>query len=109
MGFWFWFAIWSVLALAALVAFALIGYDLFIKGEAAFHQYERLNAQVKPLQAAIDEHKAIERPTESLLEPSIAINKRKALLKRREQKASDRQRRLIARLKDIQIDESRFS
>lgn len=109
MGFWAWFAIWSGLALAALITFALIGYELFVKAEATFHQLERLNSQVQPLQTAIDERKAIERPTESLLEPSVAINKRKALLKRREQQASDRQRRLIARLKDIQIDESRFS
>lgn len=109
MGFWGWFAIWSVLGLAAIITFALMGYGLFVKGEAAFHQLERLSEKVQPLESAINQRQEIERPAPSMLAPSTAITKRKALLKLREQKAHDRQRRLIARLKDIQIDESRFS
>ena len=109
MGFWLWFAIWSVLGIGAIIAFALIGYELFIKGEATFHQLTRLESQVRPLQAAIETKTELERPAESLLDPAAAAVKRRAIIKYREQKAADRQRRLVARLKDLNIDESRFS
>jgi len=108
MNFWLWFAIWIVLGVGAIITFALIGHELFIKGEATFHQLTRLESQVRPLQEALDSKTATERPTESLLDPAGTAVKRRAIIKLREQKAADRQRRLIARLKDINIDESRF-
>jgi hypothetical protein len=109
VGFWFWFAIWAVLAIGALIAFALIGYELFIRGEATFHQLVKLESQVRPLQIAMETKTTVERPAESLLDPGSAAVNRRAIIKHREQKAADRQRRLVARLKDLNIDESRFS
>lgn len=108
MGFWAWFAIWAGLGIAALIALALIGYELFNKSSAVLHQLERILKAAQPLEAALAEKSAATRPTESLLAPAEAIVSRRALIKARQHKASERQRRLIDRLKDIKIDESRF-
>lgn len=108
MGFWAWFGIWASLAIAALIALSIIGYELFSKSEATLHQLDRLLKNVEPLEEALSTKSKSLRPAESLLEPGVAVAERKALIKAREQKAADRQRRLVARLKDLKIDESRF-
>lgn len=108
MGFWVWFAIWSALAIGAIAVFGAIGYELFNKAQANFHQLQRLEKLVEPLQRSLSEKPVAERPAESLLNPGHALVNRKQLIKRREQKAQDRQRRLINRLHDLKFDESRF-
>lgn len=108
MGFWAWFGIWSALGIGAIATFAYIGYELFGKAQGAFHQLERLQKQVEPLESALAAKPDGLRPAESLLNPGESITSRKRLIKAREQKAADRQRRLVARLKDLKIDESRF-
>ncbi len=108
MGFWAWFAIWCTLAIAALGVLGLIGYELFGKVEGNLHQIGRLQSKIAPLIAALEDKEPASRPTESLLDPATAISQRKSLVRARESKAQDRQRRLIARLKDFNPQESRF-
>jgi hypothetical protein len=108
MGFWTWFAIWSILAIAALGVLGFIGYELFGKVEANLHQIGRLQSKMAPLMAALEDKEPASRPAESLLDPEATISQRKSLVRARESKAQDRQRRLIARLKDFKPQEGRF-
>jgi dihydrodipicolinate synthase/N-acetylneuraminate lyase len=108
MGFWAWFAIWATLAVAALAFLIYIGYELFNKLEGNFHQLSKLQAKVEPLTKALESNSNAERPVESLLRPIETLAARKSLLRARANKAEDRQRRLIARLKDFNPQESRF-
>ena len=108
MGFWAWFAIWSTLAIAALGVLGFIAYELFGKVQSNLHQIGRLQSKVSPLIEALEDREPATRPAESLLDPATAISQRKSLIRARESKAQDRQRRLIDRLKDIKPQESRF-
>lgn len=108
MGFWAWFAIWCTLAVIAVGVLGFIGYELMGKMQSNLHQLERLEKQVAPLIKATKSREAAPRPSESLLSPAETFARRKGLIRAREQKAQDRQRRLIARLKDFKPQESRF-
>jgi hypothetical protein len=108
MNFWIWFAIWAVLVLASLGWLGYVANELLIKTKANLHQVEKLQINTAPLLAAIDEKVTLERPIPSLLEPIEAVKNRDRLKRDRKHKSEDRQRRLIARLHDIKVDESRF-
>lgn len=108
MDFWAWFWIWTALITASLAAFGYLGYELFIKAGAIWHQGQRLKKQIDPLIALASHREPAKRPEESLLTPGATFRARKNLLRAREEKAQARQRRLIARLKDFKPQESRF-
>jgi hypothetical protein len=109
MGFWAWFWVWVGLVVGSLVFFAAIGYFLFAKAEAVVHQLGRTASQVEPLMTAIDTAaKLDERESDLLADTDALTRKRELLLKRKNQKRSQRQRRLRGAIKDIDLNESRF-
>ena len=109
MGQTFWIWTWAILAVSALAVFGFIFRSLFNSLLSATHQLERVTVKLEKLANLLDEKPTLENPESSLLkDPSIAIARRKGILKAKIKKQEQRQRRLIASLKRFDPNESRF-
>jgi hypothetical protein len=109
MGFWPWFWIWVALALVALVFFAAIGYNLFLRGAAVLRQASKLAPIAEKLQAALDAQPDVAKPSANLHDdPKLHVQARKQLLRSKAKKREERQRRLIKHLNQFDPTESRF-
>jgi F0F1-type ATP synthase delta subunit len=109
MGQTFWIWAWVLLSIGALITFGLIFKSLFNRLLSAAHQLERITEKLDKLSKLLDEKPIIDNPESSLLkDPSIALARRKDLLKAKIKKQEQRQRRLIASLKRFDPNESRF-
>ena len=110
MGFWAWFWIWTALIIGALAVFALIGKSLFNSASAVFHQIERISKPALALAEAMANKPTLEDLESDLLTPvADAEAERTALLKQKSKKRAAQQRRLRNALKNIDVNESRFT
>jgi hypothetical protein len=110
MGFWAWFWIWVGLVLGSLIFYAVIGKSLFDRGMDVFHQIERIAKPAQALIAALDSKTPFEAKESDLLTPVGDLEaERQVLLKRKTRKLSARQRSLRSALKNIDVNESRFT
>lgn len=108
MGFWFWFAIFAAIALVALISYALIGLSVAAKAKALQKPAARLQALATKLEQAAEMVPATETLVAALdTDELIVAQRRKAVLKHRSERKEAKQRRLIARLRNMEIDESR--
>lgn len=110
MGFWAWFWIWCGLIIVSLAVLGLIGKSLFNRSVEVAHQGARLAGSAAGLLEGLsskptldDSESDVNRPTEEVEAERIA------LLKQKSKKRAARQRRLIAELKNIDVNESRFT
>ena len=108
MGFWFWFAIFAGIAVLALVSYALIGVKLMSRAKALKKPAARLQSLAKELERASHKAVATETLVAALDQDEVTVTqRRKAVLKHRSARKEAKQRRLIARLRNMEIDESR--
>ena len=109
LGFWFWFWVWAGLGVSALVVLAFIGKSLYNRLLSAAHQGERIMEKVASLTSALEQKPTLEKPRANLNdEPQLAVARLNALKKVKNKKKQDRQRRLIASLRNFDPNESRF-
>ena len=108
MGFWVWFAIWTVLVIGALTTFTLIAFSLRDSANKLRPEIEIASKRAQELAALRDSKSAYVGPVPDT-DPVLATQRRPAVLRSRELKRQARERRLIEHLKHIEIDESRFS
>lgn len=109
IGGWGWFWIWIFLGATALVIFGLLAKYLLNKFLEVAHQISRLVEKTDALISISRQKLKVENPEPSLKKDSkIEVSKRRALLKAKQKKKEQRQRRLIASLKKFDPNESRF-
>lgn len=110
MGFWAWFWIWTALIIGSLLVYGLIGKSLFNRGLEVLHQLERIGKPAQALMAAMEAKPKLDDLESDLLTPVVELEaERKAILKKKTQKQTARQRRLRSALKHIDVNESRFT
>jgi hypothetical protein len=109
VGFWAWFGIFAAIGVAGLTWYALIGLSLAKKAK----NLEPAAARLQVLADKLATTQAAEVSNPELV-PAIdqgatkVLTRHRAVLKANKQRKEDRQRRLIERLKNMKIDESRF-
>ena len=109
MGQSFWIWSWVVLVLSSLVFLAFLLKSLLNKAMSATHQLERVTQKLEQLSKLLEDKPVLAKPESALLQdPTIAMRRRKGLLKSKIKKQEQRQRRLIASLKRFDPNESRF-
>ena len=110
MGFWAWFWIWVGLIIASLGVFAMIGWSLFNSAMAVGHQLAKLAKPAAALIAAAEAKSPVnERESDILANLGDLEIDRRDILKRKSKKRAARQRSLITGLKNIDVNESRFT
>jgi 4-hydroxyphenylpyruvate dioxygenase-like putative hemolysin len=110
MGFWGWFWIWVGLIIASLGVFAIIGWSLFDRAMAIGHQLSKLAKPVAALIAAAEAKSPVsERESDVLADLGELEIDRRDILKSKSKKRAARQRSLITGLKNIDVNESRFT
>lgn len=101
--------IWIALVVIALAINALILKSLFNRGKSVLHQLSRLAPRFENLGKQALERPKLTRPQSVInQDPSISMAKRLLLIKQRNQKQEQRQRRLLAGLKRKKATGSRF-
>lgn len=110
MDFWAWFWIWTVLIVLGLGYLGFLAYDLMVKLGPISKQLETLLARVQKLNEAIEQPAFFERPADNLLDdPATLLAERAEAQKRKREKRSARERRLIESLDAIDVNERRFT
>ena len=108
MGFWFWFSIWAVLIVGAIATFAYIGLSLRDSANKLRPEIENAIKSAQQLASLRESASGYIGPKPEV-DPVLAVQKRRGILRARELKRQARERRLVEHLKHIEIDESRFS
>ena len=108
MGFWFWFTIWTVLIVGALATFAYIGLSLRDSANKLRPEIEIALQRAQDLAILRESASGYVGPKPDV-DPVLALQKRRGILGARRLKREARERRLVEHLKDLEIDESRFS
>jgi hypothetical protein len=110
MGYWAWFWIWTGLIAGSLAVFAYLFWDLYTKSVPIIDQIKIGAERAKPLLEALEKASEYE-PTQSaiLAEPEEVFAQRADVVRNKEERIKARQRRLIESLKDIDVNESRFT
>jgi len=99
--------IWSSLGVGSAVYLGYLGYRLFKKAKSAYEVSKPLIAKATALADAVNTKATYERPNDNLLDDvNVHLIERAKLVKSRELAAERRQRRLIARLENIENQES---
>lgn len=110
MGFWVWFWIWTALVITSLAVFGFIGKSLLNSASAVLHQIERISKPALALAEAMASKPKLEDLESDVLTPVTEVEaERASLLKQKSKKQAARQRRLRNALKDIDVNESRFT
>lgn len=110
MGFWAWFWIWVALIVGSLAVFGLIGKGLFNRALSVLHQVNQVAPNVQKLFDALEAKPKAEDLESDLLTTLEELDeKRRVLLQRKSKKRAQRQRRLINAIKNIDVNESRFT
>lgn len=110
MGFWAWFWIWTALIVGSLGFYAYLGLDLWQRSKPILKQLEALLAKLEKLSAAIDDKPESLRPTSALeREAEEVFADRRRVLKHKAKRKDARERRLIAALNAIKVDERKFT
>ena len=109
MGFWFWFLVFVGIALAALLFYGLIAVNLFQKLKGLEVPATKLAELAAKMEQAAKAEVAVKSPVAALEQTEQAIAQRQSqIAKSRKAKKEARERRLVARLKHLEIDESRL-
>lgn len=109
MDAWFWVGVIGVTLLLVLVILIALGVRLFRSGIRFLRAAEGAIGALEALEAKLAEPVEIEPVKSSYgLDLDPILKRRLALVEARREKARARQRRLIARLKNINYDEGRF-
>ncbi len=109
MGFWFWFFIYLVIALGALVIYAFVGLQLLQKLKAFEAPAKKLAELAAKLEKTSKAEVTVESPVAALDQTEQAVSRRQNhIAKARKAKKEAKERRLVARLKHLDIDESRL-
>lgn len=108
MGYWFWFSLWAALIVGAIATFTYIGLSLRESANKLRPEIEIALKRAQDLAALRESASGYVGPKPDV-DPVIAIQKRRGILRARELKRQVRERRLVEHLKHIEIDESRFS
>lgn len=110
MGFWAWFWIWTALVLGSLGLFAYLFWNLWTKAEPSLHQLQILAKRLEPLSEAMQKASDYKAPESSLLNDGEDVFAQRAeLVRNKEKRAKARERRLIASLNAIDVNERRFT
>lgn len=110
MGFWAWFWIWAALIVGSLAFFTYLFWNLWNKAEPSLRQLQILSKRLEPLNEAIQASSDYKAPESSLLnEGEDVFAQRAELLRNKEKRSRARERRLIASLNAIDVDERRFT
>ena len=109
MGFWFWFAIFAGISVLGLASYCLLGLRIATKAKGLRGSADKLQALANAVQKSSERIPVIENlvPALDQDEQTVASRRRK-VLKQRVQRKELKQRRLIARLSTMKIDESRL-
>ena len=109
MGFWFWFFIYLSIALGALALYAVVGLQLLQKLKAFEAPAKKLEELAAKLEKTSKAEVSVESPVAALDQSEEAVSRRqKDIAKARKAKKETKERRLVARLKHLDIDESRL-
>jgi len=109
MGFWSWFGIFAAITVLALASYAAIGLSLAKKANGLKAPSERLQALSQQLEVTRAAHVEVAKLVSAIDQDAGAVmNRRQAVLKANKHRKEQRQRRLIERLRSMEIDESRF-
>ena len=109
MGFWFWFFIYHAIALGALVLYAFVGLQLLQKLRAFEAPAKKLEQLAAKLQKTSKAEVTVDSPVAALEQSEQAVSRRqKEIAKARKAKKETKERRLVDRLKHLEIDESRL-
>ena len=110
MGFWAWFWIWTALIVGSLAFFAYLFWNLWTKAEPSLRQLQILAERLEPLSEALQAESQYAAPESSLLDGGNDVFAQRAeLVRNKEKRAKARERRLIASLNAIDVDERRFT
>jgi hypothetical protein len=100
-------SIWISLGVGSAVYLGYLGNRLFKKAKSAYEVSKPLIAKATALADAVNTKATYERPNDNLLDDvNVHLIERAKLVKSRELAAERRQRRLIARLENIENQES---
>ncbi|MFM6971983.1 MAG: hypothetical protein ACKOWH_05335 [Rhodoluna sp.] len=109
IGGWGWFWIWATLVVGSLALFGFIAKSLFNRASAVAHQLSRLLKKAAILSDLANQAMTLDKPESSMnRDPKTVQAERRTLLKAKDKKKEQRQRRLIASLKKYDPNESRF-
>ncbi len=109
MGFWFWFFIYLAIALGALVIYAFVGLQLLQKLKAFEAPAKKLAELAAKLEETSKAEVTVESPVAALDQTEQAVSRRQnQIAKARKAKKETKERRLVDRLKHLDIDESRL-
>lgn len=99
--------IWISLGVGSAAYLGYLGFRLFKKAKSAYEVSKPLIAKATALADAVNTKATYERPNDNLLDDvNVHLIERAKLVKSRELAAERRQRRLIARLENIENQES---
>ncbi len=109
MGFWFWFFVYLAIALGALVIYGFVGLKLLKKLQGFEAPAKRLALLAEKLEKTSKAEVTVESPVAALDQTEQAVSRRQnQIAKARKAKKESKERRLVARLKHLEIDESRL-
>ncbi len=110
MGFWAWFWIWTGLVIGSFGIFGLIGLSLFNRALEVGHQISRISKPLGILISAFETKPTLEDKESDVLRSSTEVDaERQTFLKKKSKKRAARQRSLRTALKNIDVNESRFT
>ncbi len=99
--------VWVTLLVGSLVYLGYVFYSLFLKSKTTYEASKPLISTGTCLVSAITEKPSYERPSDNLFDDvNVHLAERAKLKKKRELAAEQRQRRLIARIRDFDTQES---
>ena len=109
MGFWFWFFAYLAIAIGALLIYAFVGLQLLQKLKAFEAPAQKLAELAAKLEQTSKAEVRVESPLAALdqTEQSVTLRQNQ-IVKARKAKMEAKERRLVARLKHLDIDESRL-
>jgi ABC-type multidrug transport system fused ATPase/permease subunit len=110
MNFWAWFWIWTALVIGSLAVFVFIGKGLFNRVLSILYQVNQILPVAQKLFESLEaKPKAEDKESDVLASSSELEEKRRVLLKRNSKKRAARQRSLRSAIKNIDVNESRFT
>jgi hypothetical protein len=107
MSWWFQLLMWVMLTIASLAYLGFLIYRLAIKGLGVLKVAQPAIDQLVIFSKALAPTATYQKPNDNLLDDvNVHLVERAKLKKKRELAAEQRQRRLIARIRDIDTQES---
>ena len=109
MGFWFWFFVYLTIGLGALLIYGFVGLQLLQKLKAFDAPAKKLAELAAKLEKTYKTEVTVESPVAALDQTEQSVSRRQnQIVKARKAKKDAKERRLVARLKHLEFDESRL-